>query len=62
VDGTIEINQAKVMANGGFPYVISASGSYRLSGGLTVPASTDGINVTAAKVAIDLNGFLGASR
>jgi parallel beta-helix repeat protein len=57
VDGTIEINQAKVMANGGFPYVISASGSYRLSGGLTVPASTDGINVTAANVAIDLNGF-----
>jgi parallel beta-helix repeat protein len=56
VDGTIEINQAKVLANGGFPYSVG-SGSYRLTGNLTVPASTNGINVTAPNVTIDLNGF-----
>jgi parallel beta-helix repeat protein len=58
VDGTIEINQAKVLASGGFPYVISTSGSYKLTGSLTVPASTNGINVTANNVTIDMNGFL----
>ncbi len=58
VDGTIEINQAKVLANGGFPYTISAANtSYLLTGNLTVPAGTEGINVTASNVAIDLNGF-----
>jgi parallel beta-helix repeat protein len=57
VDGTIEINQAKVMASGGFPYVISASGSYRLTGSLKAPASTSGISVTANNVTIDMNGF-----
>jgi len=57
VDGTIEINQAKVLANGGFPYPVSASGSYRLTGNLTVPGGTSGINVTAPTVTIDLNGF-----
>jgi len=57
VDGTIEINQAKVLANGGFPYTISASGSYRLTGNLTVSGSTDGIDVNASNVTIDLNGF-----
>jgi parallel beta-helix repeat protein len=58
VDGTIEINQPKVLANGGFPYVIStANTSYRLTGSLTVPASTNGINVTANNVTIDMNGF-----
>lgn len=57
-DGTIEINQAKVMAAGGFPYVISAANtSYRLTGSLTVPASTSGISVTANNVTIDMNGF-----
>jgi len=58
VDGTIEINQAKVLAAGGFPYAISVSGSYRLTGNLTVPVSTNAINVSAANVTIDLNGFL----
>jgi len=57
VDGTIEINQAKVLANGGFPYSISTQGSYRLTGNLTPPASTDAIDVTANHVTIDLNGF-----
>jgi parallel beta-helix repeat protein len=58
VDGTIEINQAKVLANGGsFPFVISKPGSYRLTGNLTPPGSVDGIDVTVSNVTIDLNGF-----
>ncbi len=57
VDGTIDINQAKVIANGGFPYTITASGSYRLTGNLASPGSTNGINVNASNVTIDLNGF-----
>jgi parallel beta-helix repeat protein len=58
VDGTIEINQAKVMASGGFPYVISAANtSYRLTGSLAVPVGIDGIDVNATNVTIDLNGF-----
>ena len=58
VDGTIEINQAKVMANGGFPYVITAANtSYRLTGILSVPSGIDGIDVNASNVTIDLNGF-----
>jgi hypothetical protein len=57
-DGVIEINQAKVNAAGGFPYVISQAGSYRLTGNLTVPdANTNGIDITVAGVSIDLNGF-----
>jgi hypothetical protein len=61
VDGTIEINQATVLANGGhFPYTISASNtgqSYRLTGPLVVPAGGGGIFVLANYVTIDLNGF-----
>jgi hypothetical protein len=56
-DGTIEINQAKVLAASGFPYAISASGSYRLTGNLTVSSNTDAIDVTVNHVTIDLNGF-----
>jgi hypothetical protein len=59
VDGTIEINQAKVLGAGGsFPYVISNPGSYRLTGNLTVSStSADAIDVNASHVTIDLNGF-----
>lgn len=58
VDGTIEINQAKVLAAGGFPYRINASGSYRLTGNLTVSStSADAIDVSVNHVTIDLNGF-----
>ena len=57
-DGVIEINQAKVTAAGGFPYVISQPGSYRLTSNLT---QTDGnvvvIQINANDVTIDLNGF-----
>lgn len=58
VDGVVLINQATVNAAGGFPYVISQSGSYKLSGNLTVPdANTTAIIAAADNVAIDLNGF-----
>ncbi len=57
VDGVIEINSA-VVAQSGFPYTISAPGSYRLTGNLNnVPSGSDGIDVTADNVTIDLNGF-----
>jgi parallel beta-helix repeat protein len=58
VDGVVLINQSTAMAAGGFPYRITQSGSYRLSGNLTVPdALTTAILVTADNVTIDLNGF-----
>ena len=57
-DGVIEINQAIVEANGGFPYVISEPGSYILTGNLTVPdENTSAIEVQARYVTLDLNGF-----
>ena len=57
-DGVIEINQAIVEANDGFPYVISEPGSYILTGNLTVPdENTTAIQVQADDVTLDLNGF-----
>lgn len=56
-DGQILINQASVMAAGGFPFSISQSGSYKLSGNLQVPAGKDGIVISAGHVTLDLNGF-----
>lgn len=68
VDGVLEINQASVKAAGGFPFVISQTGSYRLTGNLDVtdvtarppgmaPENTTAIRVQADNVTIDLNGF-----
>src|SRR5882724_6466568 len=65
VDGVVLINQAAALAGNvtpgdmpGFPVTISAPGSYRLSGNLTVPnANTTAIELTADNVSIDLNGF-----
>ena len=57
-DGVIEINHAKIMANGGYPYTISQPGSYRLTSNLVQPnATTDVIQVVRENVSIDLNGF-----
>jgi hypothetical protein len=56
-DGVVLINQSKVNAAGGFPYKITSAGSYRLAGNLTVTTAVDGIDVSAAPVTIDLNGF-----
>jgi hypothetical protein len=57
IDGQVLINQSTVMAAGGFPYKITQSGSYKLSGNLVVPAGTDGIDILADNVTLDLNGF-----
>ena len=57
-DGVIEINQASVEAAGGFPFEISESGSYKLTGNLEVDdADTTAIWVRASYVTVDLNGF-----
>jgi hypothetical protein len=56
-DGVVSINQGTVMAAGGFPYKITQSGSYMLSGNLVVPANVDGIDISADGVLLDLNGF-----
>ena len=57
VDGVVLINQSSVMAAGGFPYVISQPGSYRLSGNLVAPNVSDAIQVATSNVTLDLNGF-----
>ena len=57
VDGVVLINQASVMAAGGFPYQINASGSYRLSSNLVPPGFADAIHINADNVTLDLNGF-----
>ena len=63
--GQVAINQTAAVAGGisgscdapGFPITICASGSYKLTSDLTVPANTDGIDINAGDVTIDLNGF-----
>jgi len=67
VDGVVLINQATVMAAGGFPYTISSPGSYKLSGNLTMATSQTGnipgalqdvaILISSSDVTLDLNGF-----
>jgi hypothetical protein len=57
IDGQVLINQSTVMAAGGFPYKITQTGSYKLSGNLVAPASVSGIFITADDVTLDLNGF-----
>jgi parallel beta-helix repeat protein len=57
VDGVSEINQAKVLAAGGFPYQINAAGSYRLTSNLLPTPGASAIVVNNNNVTIDLNGF-----
>jgi hypothetical protein len=57
VDGQILINQSVVMAAGGFPYKITQTGSYKLSGNLAVSTNVDAIDIQANNVTLDLNGF-----
>jgi parallel beta-helix repeat protein len=58
VDGVILINQATVMAAGGFPYKITRPGSYKLSGNLVVTtAIAEAIVISSDDVTLDLNGF-----
>ena len=64
-DGVIEINQAALEAGGvtpadtpGQPITIGNSGSYRLTGNITVSNSAlPAISITASDVTIDLAGF-----
>ncbi len=58
VDGQVLINQSTVTAAGGFPYVISQPGSYKLSGNLIVtdPAK-DAIIIAHDFVTLDFGGF-----
>ena len=64
-DGVLEINQSCAESPSGcfagdtegFPVQISISGSYRLTGPLTLPNDTSGIEVAASDVTLDLNGF-----
>ncbi len=62
--GVVLINQSEAVGGGitscdtpGFPITICTSGSYRLSGDLTVPTGLEGIEITASNVSLDLNGF-----
>jgi hypothetical protein len=57
VDGQVLINMSTVTAAGGFPYKITQSGSYKLSGNLVIPAGKNGIEINADYVVLDLNGF-----
>jgi hypothetical protein len=58
VDGQVLINQATVNAAGGFPYVISQPGSYKLSGNLILnDANKTAIRIAVDFVTIDLGGF-----
>lgn len=57
VDGVVLINQSTVMAAGGFPYVISQPGSYKLSGNLVATTGKMGVLVAASNATLDLNGF-----
>jgi hypothetical protein len=56
-DGVVLINQASVIAAGGFPFKITQPGSYRLSSNLTVPATGNGLVIDSSNVTLDLNGF-----
>ena len=60
----IVITQQKAIAGNitpgdqpGFPITLSSSGSYSFGGNIVVSAGKNGIEITAADVTIDLNGF-----
>jgi hypothetical protein len=64
VDGVLEINQACAAGTGcfsgdaaGFPVTIDTSGSYRLTGSLSVSTDQHGIVVSADDVTLNLGGF-----
>jgi hypothetical protein len=57
VDGVVLINQSTVMSSGGFPYHITQTGSYRLSGNLVATRDQQAILINANNVTLDMNGF-----
>ena len=63
-DGVVVITQAKALAGNvtprdapGYPVTINMAGSYQLGSNLIPGAGQNGIEVKAAHVGIDLNGF-----
>ena len=56
-DGQVLINQASVMAAGGFPYTITQPGSYKLSGNLTIAENANRHPGQRRQRHHDLNGF-----
>jgi hypothetical protein len=60
VDGIKLINQATVIAAGGFPFVISQPGSYKLSGNLAMSTTSTG-NYRSPFGAFDIAIAIGAS-
>jgi hypothetical protein len=46
-----------VLDAGGFPFLITQPGNYKLAGNLAVPANTSGILIQSNDVTLDLNGF-----
>lgn len=57
VEPRTAINATNTPGNLSNTYVISQSGSYYLSGNVSVPSGRNGILVSASHVTIDLNGF-----
>lgn len=57
IDGQVLISQASVTVAGGFPYVITQAGSYKLSGNLMPPNNVSAIHINSNNVTLDLNGF-----
>jgi hypothetical protein len=57
--GQIEprIDVLSLPGDGSYQHVISAAGSYYLSGSITNPGILGGIHITASGVTLDLNGF-----
>ena len=56
-DQTILLDQQTIVNAGGFPFKITAPGSYKLLGNLVVPPDASGILVQSSDVTLDLNGF-----
>jgi hypothetical protein len=56
-EGVREINQVSASGGPAELHIISAPGSYRLTGDLVVPAGLDGIRIDVSDVTLDLNGF-----
>lgn len=61
-EGVIEISQAGIVAAGGFPYLITQPGSYRLTSNLDLSVAADPLNthaifVQVSGVTVDLAGF-----
>lgn len=61
----VVVDQAAVLAGGitpgdapGYPATLSATGSYILGSNLSPPASTPAVQISAANVTLDLNGYV----